>query len=359
MATIDSKKSAPPPKPASTTKTPGSSKAATTPKTPSATKTPGSTPAKGSTNFKSEWSTKADAQVKDKVSLSSAAQAGEAGASERVRSLMDAWSGGDDGKSSELLRRGSHDVGAVKELQTQLGQHLGRKLAVDGSFGRDTERAVRAFQRRHHLKVDGKVGPQTRRALREEMLSGGKAGGSAHPHARGEKHASKHGRAHTGERGKAHAARNGRGHSTEHGRKASESHTDGKVPKGRHLPDFSRIPKNASARSMVTVRSNGRNFRMRAQTARKFQEFVKLMNKHHPGVPIRITSTTTGTHSSHSHKDGRAVDFALSMRGGGRVPTSLTNSATRLARKAGFYRSINEYIKHTRHKTGPHIHAAF
>jgi len=52
------------------------------------------------------------------------------------------------------LRQGS--VGdSVKELQRALG------VAVDGVFGRLTERAVREFQSTHDLAVDGIVGPST------------------------------------------------------------------------------------------------------------------------------------------------------------------------------------------------------
>jgi murein DD-endopeptidase MepM/ murein hydrolase activator NlpD len=36
---------------------------------------------------------------------------------------------------------------------------------IDGIAGRGTKRAVRAFQRRHHLTVDGVAGPRTKRAL--------------------------------------------------------------------------------------------------------------------------------------------------------------------------------------------------
>jgi hypothetical protein len=62
------------------------------------------------------------------------------------------------GHHARLLRMGDHGplVGTL--------QHL-LKLPVDGIFGRHTRRAVKQFQRLHHLLVDGQVGPQTWNAL--------------------------------------------------------------------------------------------------------------------------------------------------------------------------------------------------
>lgn len=60
--------------------------------------------------------------------------------------------------SHPLLRRGA------KGASVRLAQeHLGVK--VDGDFGPNTERAVRAFQAAHGLQVDGVIGPNTWRAL--------------------------------------------------------------------------------------------------------------------------------------------------------------------------------------------------
>ena len=62
----------------------------------------------------------------------------------------------------KTVRKGSKgDV--VKEMQSileKLGYDLG-PCGVDGDFGRMTEKAVKAFQQDHGLKVDGIVGPKT------------------------------------------------------------------------------------------------------------------------------------------------------------------------------------------------------
>ena len=68
--------------------------------------------------------------------------------------------------SYKTLRRGNYGE-LVKELQTKL-RDLGYDLGVcgvDGDFGQATEKAVKAFQKDHGLKVDGIVGEQTHKAL--------------------------------------------------------------------------------------------------------------------------------------------------------------------------------------------------
>lgn len=66
------------------------------------------------------------------------------------------------------LRRGSKGD-QVKRLQRCLNKIMDSGLAVDGSFGPATDRAVRAYQKKRHLAVDGSVGPQTRAAIRKDI----------------------------------------------------------------------------------------------------------------------------------------------------------------------------------------------
>lgn len=61
------------------------------------------------------------------------------------------------------LRRGSSGP-AVAALQRALAS-LGYDVAVDGTFGANTERAVRAVQGRLHIPVNGVVEPQTKAAI--------------------------------------------------------------------------------------------------------------------------------------------------------------------------------------------------
>ena len=58
-----------------------------------------------------------------------------------------------------LVKRGDK-VFPVRPLQRLLGAR-GHAVAVDGSFGPNTEAAVKAFQRSSGLAADGIVGPQT------------------------------------------------------------------------------------------------------------------------------------------------------------------------------------------------------
>ena len=59
-----------------------------------------------------------------------------------------------------FLRRGSRGPSVVV-LQVVLDAVAGADLKVDGIFGRNTERAVREFQRQQRLNRDGIVGKKT------------------------------------------------------------------------------------------------------------------------------------------------------------------------------------------------------
>lgn len=72
------------------------------------------------------------------------------------------------------LRRGSRGDD-VKDLQTLLNSIGGYNLAVDGSFGPATERAVRDYQSKNNLTVDGIAGVNTMGALRSASSTQGNA----------------------------------------------------------------------------------------------------------------------------------------------------------------------------------------
>ncbi len=74
--------------------------------------------------------------------------------------------------SIEQALRGHHSLKqgqagpAVNQLQAALNAAgANPPLATDGLFGKNTEKALKAFQRQNHLTVDGKAGPQTLRAF--------------------------------------------------------------------------------------------------------------------------------------------------------------------------------------------------
>ncbi len=62
-----------------------------------------------------------------------------------------------------LMKRNATGAG-VRALQQRLKER-GWKITVDGEFGPQTDRIVRAFQKDKRLTVDGEVGPQTWSAL--------------------------------------------------------------------------------------------------------------------------------------------------------------------------------------------------
>lgn len=63
-----------------------------------------------------------------------------------------------------FMKRGYRSV-EVKELQKRLNKELNLTLAVDGIFGRNTDKAVKQYQSQHGLVADGLVGPITRSVL--------------------------------------------------------------------------------------------------------------------------------------------------------------------------------------------------
>lgn len=67
-----------------------------------------------------------------------------------------------------LIHEGAHGP-SVTQLQNQLVAH-GAKLTVDGIFGEQTDRALRAYQQAQGLVADGILGPKTAAALSGQPL---------------------------------------------------------------------------------------------------------------------------------------------------------------------------------------------
>lgn len=85
--------------------------------------------------------------------------------------VYDYTAGGNDGFPANTgwhptIRRGDRgtDVAYVQSILAELGYDLGA-AGVDGDFGRKTEEAVIAFQKKYGLVADGVVGPMTYEAL--------------------------------------------------------------------------------------------------------------------------------------------------------------------------------------------------
>lgn len=88
----------------------------------------------------------------------------------RVHNYLCFWRRKEDGcpypEPTALVRQGSSGDGAAW-VQWQLRRH-GGDLAVDGSFGAESDRTLRAFQEAYDLEADGICGPATRKQLKAE-----------------------------------------------------------------------------------------------------------------------------------------------------------------------------------------------
>ena len=87
--------------------------------------------------------------------------------------LFAAWS---QYAAADLYKKGSSGA-TVTEIQTRLkawGYYTG---SVDGTYGSQTEKAVRYFQQSNGLSVDGQAGPETLAAL--GLPAGAGSGGGA------------------------------------------------------------------------------------------------------------------------------------------------------------------------------------
>lgn len=59
------------------------------------------------------------------------------------------------------VAKGNTNKAVVKRIQALIMANYDPKLAVDGSFGTNTQNAVKSVQKSHKLPEDGIVGPKT------------------------------------------------------------------------------------------------------------------------------------------------------------------------------------------------------
>jgi Putative peptidoglycan binding domain len=73
---------------------------------------------------------------------------------------------------TKLQREGENDPVVVSQLQEALVDAGYDPGPADGTYGRQTEAAVVAFQQANGLSVDGRVGPETAEALNQALAGG-------------------------------------------------------------------------------------------------------------------------------------------------------------------------------------------
>jgi putative chitinase len=81
------------------------------------------------------------------------------------RRALAIWSSGAEVPHHDALLRAGDRGPDVWRLQRHL-REVGYKIAVDGLFGRQTRKIVKAFQKTHHLNPDGIYGPLSKQELR-------------------------------------------------------------------------------------------------------------------------------------------------------------------------------------------------
>ena len=133
----------------------------------------------------SQYSSQADAEIK-KIQADAAAKAeadrkaAEAANAAAAAAWQKAHPYGYIDSYSGSIKKGSKGNG-VKAIQNALNAlgfkgKNGKKLAVDGDFGTNTDYAVKAFQKKYGLAKDGVVGPNTKKKFK---ALGYKTGGLA------------------------------------------------------------------------------------------------------------------------------------------------------------------------------------
>jgi hypothetical protein len=83
---------------------------------------------------------------------------------------------------TEVLKRGSKNVEAVKDLQTLINAIMPGAVVVDGVYGDKTVSAIVGYQKAHGIQVDGQCGRETLSSMfgQKASISGGAPAGGAY-----------------------------------------------------------------------------------------------------------------------------------------------------------------------------------
>ena len=83
---------------------------------------------------------------------------------------------------TEILKRGSKNVEAVKDLQTLINAIMPGAVVVDGIYGDKTVSAIVGYQKAHGIQVDGQCGRETLNSMfgQKASISGKSSAGGAY-----------------------------------------------------------------------------------------------------------------------------------------------------------------------------------